>query len=427
VINASNKGAGDPYVFAYEKPGLATILLVARQPGLGSAGPPATGNNITLASSLNSGSQIVLSTSGATLSGGGSAGQMAPGTIFFVNGTNLSDTSAAAPTDATQLPFELAGVELYVDGMRTPLFSVSPTQIKAVMPWSVYGASTASSWLRITRTDGSVTVTNAVNIPIVSSNPGIFADPTPGAPEPRTATALHGSSYATASIQVGGTTQAGDTGVITIGSNSYSYTVSPNDTLVSIEISLINLINANPAELVTASPANEGYTIRLQAKVPGPVGNGISVATSTSTLITNTSGVLLSLTATNTATCCASIAGTLITPANPAVPGETIIIYATGMGLITPDSARITLIGRDGNPYNGPAANAPVDAVSSSGATGGTVLSASLQVGYIGLYQVVIELPTGVPSDARAQLTISQGFHTSNVVTIPVGVSPPLP
>jgi uncharacterized protein (TIGR03437 family) len=420
VIKAANKGGGDPNVFVYEKSPLAAILLVARQPGT-------VGNNVTLATSLNSGSQIVLSNSGATLSGGGSAGQLAPGTILFVNGANLADSSATADTSASQLPFQLAGVELYIDGMRAPLFAVSPTQIKAVLPWSVFGSATASSWLRIAHANGSVTVTNAVNIPVVSSNPGIFADTTPGAPEPRAATAVHGSSYATATILIGGTTQAGDTGVITIGNNRYSYTASANDNLGTIEVGLVNLINANPSEQVVASVANEGFTIALRAKAPGPVGNGISVSTSTSTLGTNISGVLLSLTATNTETCCASIAGSLITPSNPAVPGETIIVYATGMGLITPDSARLTLIGRDGAPYNGPAANTPVDSASSSAASGtGTIISASLEAGLIGIYQVVIELANGVPADAQAQLTISQGFHTSNIVTIPVAAAPQL-
>jgi uncharacterized protein (TIGR03437 family) len=420
VIRAANKGAGDPSVFVYEKSSLAVILLVARQPGT-------AGNNITLATSLNSGSQIVLNNSGSTLSGGGSAGQLAPGAILFVNGTNLADSPAAADTSASQLPFTLAGVELYVDGMRAPLFSVSPTQIKAVLPWSVYGSATASSWLRIAHADGSVTVTNAVNIPVVTSNPGIFADTTPGAPEPRAATAVHGSSYAMATILIGGTNQTGDTGVITIGSNSYSYTAGANDTLATIETGLVNLINANSSEQVVASVANVGYTISLRAKVPGPVGDGISIATSTSTLTTNISGVLLSLTATNTVTCCASIAGTPITASNPAVPGETIVVYATGMGLITPDSARVTLIGRDGAPYNGPAANAPVDQASATAASGtGTIVSSSLVVGLIGIYQVVIQLAGGVPADAQAQLTISQGFHTSNIVTIPVAAAPQL-
>jgi uncharacterized protein (TIGR03437 family) len=427
AINAANKGLGDPSVFVYEKATLSTIVLVARQPGPGTTATPPTGNNITLATSVNTSSQLTLSASGATLSGGGSAGQLAPGTILLVNGTNLADSSASAAASADQLPFTLAGVELYIDGMRAPLFSVSPTQIKAVLPWSVYGSTTASSWLRITRSDGSVTVTNAVNIPIVTSNPGIFADTTPGAPEPRAATAVHASSYATGTIVVSGAIQAGDTGVITIGSNSYSYTVSPNDTLASIEVSLINFINGNPSSEVVAFLANEGFAIRVQAKVPGPAGNGISIATSTSTIATNTGGVLLSLSATNTQTCCASVAGTLVTPSNPAVPGETIVIYATGLGLITPDSARITLIGRDGNPYNGTPANTPVDSISSSaGTASGTIISASLEVGFIGLYQVVIELSNGVPADAQAQLTISQGFHTSNIVTIPVGVAPQL-
>jgi uncharacterized protein (TIGR03437 family) len=428
VINASNKGAGDPSVYVYEENTLSTILFVARQPGPGSTNVnPPTGDNITLATSTSNSATITLTASGANLSGGGSAGQLAPGTIFFVNGTNLADSSATADTTAAVLPFELAGVELYIDGMRAPLFSVTPTQIKAVLPWSVYGSGTVSSWLRIAHADGSVTVTDAVNIPVVNANPGIFADTTPGAKEPRAAIAVHGSSYATATIVIAGTAQAGDTGVITIGNNSYSYTVTATDSLATVELGFVTLINANASELVTASVANEGFTITLQAKLPGPIGDGISVTTTTSTVITNTSGVELSLTATNTETCCASIAGSLITQSNPAVPGETIVLYGTGLGLIMPDSDRLLLIGRDGAPYIGSPANTPIEDVSSAaGAAAGTIISSSLEVGQVSIYQIVIELSSGLTPNPETHFTISQDLNTSNIVTIPVGASPNL-
>lgn len=428
LINASNKGAGDPSVYVYEENTLSTILFVAREPGPGSTNVnPPTGDNITIATSTSNSATITLTASGANLAGGGSAGQLAPGTIFFVNGTNLADSSATADTTAAVLPFELAGVELYIDGMRAPLFSVTPTQIKAVLPWSVYGSGTASSWLRIAHADGSVTVTDAVNIPVVNANPGIFADTTPGAKEPRAAIAVHASSYATATIVITGTAQAGDTGVITIGNNSYSYTVTATDTLGTIELGFVTLINANASELVTATVANEGYTITLQAKLPGPIGDGISVTTSTSTVITNTSGVELNLSATNTETCCASIAGSLITPSNPAVPGETIVLYGTGLGLIMPDSDRLLLIGRDGAPYIGSPANTPIEDVSSAaGSAAGTIISSSLEVGQISIYQIVIELSSGLMPNPQTQFTISQDLNTSNIVTIPVGASPNL-
>lgn len=428
VINASNKGAGDPSVYAYEKDTLSTILLVARQPGVGSASvKPPTGDNITLAASASNSATITLSASGATLGGAGNAGQLAPGTIFFVNGTNLADSAASSDSTAAELPFELGGVELYVDGMRAPLFTVSPTQVKAVMPWGVYGSGTVTSWLRIAHADGSVTVTNAVGIPVVNANPGIFADTTPGAKEPRAAVAVHGSSYATGTVVISGSVQAGDTGVITVGHNSYSYTVSATDSLASVENGLVALINANASEQVVAEVANEGYTIRLRAKIPGPIGDGITLSTGTSTVSTNTQGVSLSLTATNTQLCCANIAGSLITPSNPAVPGETIILYGTGLGLITPDEARLTLIGRDGAPYNGSPANTPIEGVSSAaGAASGTIVSASLQVGLISIYQIVIELSAGLKADPQTQFTISQSLNTSNIVTIPVGATPQL-
>jgi hypothetical protein len=36
------------------------------------------------------------------------------------------------------------------------------------------------------------------------------------------------------------------------------------------------------------------------------------------------------------------------------------------------------------------------------------------------MYEVVLELNNGVPSDQFAQVTISQDIYTSNIVTIPI-------
>ena len=73
----------------------------------------------------------------------------------------------------------------------------------------------------------------------------------------------------------------------------------------------------------------------------------------------------------------------------------------------------------------GPAANAPFGSVSALvGGSSATVVSAALVVGQIGVYQVQLEINSAVTADALAQATISQGFTTSNIVTIPIG-SPP--
>jgi len=428
LINAGN---GDPNVLAIEDAGLATIHLISRQPGL-------PGNNITLATTLSTNATLTLSASGANLAGGVSAAIIAPGTVVLIRGTNLSDTTASAAVNGvlpSTLPFSLEGVEVYFDGIRAGLFSVSPTEIRAAFPFQVTGTNSVSAWVRIAHADDSVTVTTAIGVPVREQAPGIFADETLGAPEPRTAVAVHASSFATGTITIAGTVQAGDTGTITIGDATYSYTVVATDTLTSIETNLINLINADPNAPVHASASPQNFNIRLQALVPGPDGNGVAISTGTSTLATNTSGVLLALTATNTVLCCASVENAPVTAANPALPGETINIYATGLGLICssavvnnfcsviPDPGLSAIV--DGAKYTGPAANAPFASISALvGGASATVISASLMPGQIGMYVVQLEINSAVTPDALAQATISQGLTTSNIVTIPVG-SPP--
>ena len=132
-------------------------------------------------------------------------------------------------------------------------------------------------WVRRKLPDGSVTVTAAVGVPVVDANPGIFADETPGAPEPRIALAVHGSSYATGTISVDGTIQKDDKGTVTIGGNAYVYIVKESDTLASVRDAFVDLINANPDEQVIASAAPAFTRIRVRAKTPGPAGNGITL------------------------------------------------------------------------------------------------------------------------------------------------------
>ena len=97
------------------------------------------------------------------------------------------------------------------------------------------------------------------------------------------------------------------------------------------------------------------------------------------------------MTATNTMLCCANVANAPVTPTNPALPGETIYVYATGLGLVGPNAAKNAIA--DAQAYEGPAANDPQDLL--SGLAQGvsiTVLSAGLEVGGIGVYKLVFEL-----------------------------------
>ena len=125
------------------------------------------------------------------------------------------------------------------------------------------------------------------------------------------------------------------------------------------------------------------------------------------------------MTALNSALCCANVAGTLITTDNPALPGETIYVLATGLGLVLPEAAKNAI--QDGTAYYGPVSNDPNSSVSSlAGGSTASVISAGLMVGAIGIYQVFLELSNALATNPSTQLTISQDIYTSNIIAIPV-------
>jgi len=409
VINAANSGAGDRNVSAVEEPGLATILLNARQPGV-------TGNNVTLASSVSSNATVTATASGSALASGGDAATVAAGTLITINGSNLAESTASADLTQKQLPWELANVQVYFDSMRAPLLMVSPNQINAEIPFEIYGANSISGWVRVRHSDGSVTVTSAIGVPVALAAPGLFADTTPGATEPRKAMALHASSVATGSFSVNGAIQAGDVGNLVIGSNTYTYTVLSTDTLASIRDTFINLINADPNAPVVASAAVDFTRIRVQAKLPGQAGVGIALSTSVSAASTNKNGAVLTLTAANSATCCANTAGAPLTTANPAVAGETILIYGTGLGLPTNNDAF------SGTQYVGPPNASLVPVLAQSGGTSLNVISTGYKVGMVGTNEIALELPPTLAANQLAHVSITQSLIISNIVTIPVGV-----
>ena len=206
-------------------------------------------------------------------------------------------------------------------GLRRRLLYVSPTQINAQVPWELEDTTSVNAYARIKAADGTVTVTAPVAITIVPAAPGIFTYlNTYSATSPPQAIMLHGSDYATGVISVDGGANAGDYGTITINGRTYSYTVQSTDTLVTVRDAFVQLINAKDPE-VTAIATQEYTRIILQAKVQGPDGGGISYSVSTLPAPTVTGGELV-LTALTQQLCCANIAGSFVTDANPAQTGE---------------------------------------------------------------------------------------------------------
>jgi uncharacterized protein (TIGR03437 family) len=401
LVNLINAGDGDPLVYASANLQQLAVILTAREEG-------ADGNDIPYSVAVSDSALVTATAAAATLSGGNDAAKIAPGTLVEILGDALADQVAVASLTEQDLPTQMAGVQVYIDGIRSPLLYVSPTQINAQIPFEVADASSVNAYVRVQWSDGRVTVTNPVAVPIVPQNPGIFGYE---GSEPRAAVALHSSSQAMATISVDGSAIPRDAVAITIEGRNYSYTVQEGDTLVSIRDALVALANHDPQVEVFASGL---FTrVRLRARVPGPAGNGIKLGSATA----DTTSVIISVF--NGTLCCANVAGSLVTEANPALPGETILVYATGLGVIKPNLARLAV--KTGSQYGGQVLNEPLATVSSmAGGKTANVLYAGMKTGTFALYEVHLELNTAQPTNPLTQLTIAQDIYVSNIATIPV-------
>jgi len=405
VVSAANSGAGDPNVLATANPAALEIVLTAKTPGI-------TGNDVTYSTTVSTNGTEVLTTGGANLAGGADAAKIAPGTVVSIQGTDLTDQTASADTTQEFLPTKLAGVSVYFNGIASPIFQVSPTQITAQIPWEVNDTTSINAYVRSERAN-SVVSTTPVAVTIVPANPGIFTnDPTTNA-----AVAFHASSHALGIVSVDGTVTAGDIATVTVEDRTYSYTAVSGDTLDTVRDNLVALLNSDPKVSATASGVYD--RIILQARVEGPEGNGLVFGASAS------SGATVIVTPFSPSLCCANLAGAPVTAENPAVPGEMITVYATGLGLpnLTDTVTPLLATGRQwpvGGPITAPP-NTQDNSVSSlAGGKTADVISATILPGSVGTFQVLLHLNSDIPTDPLTRFTIAQGAFVSNVATLPI-------
>jgi len=374
LINTRNGGNKNVIATPLIRPGFVVMLLTARTSG-------EAGNQVAVAAEVlpakeGETAKTAVTVSGANLAGGQDAAQIAAGSIVTILGDNFTDETEtrSVPLTASFWPRGLANVEVFFDGISAPIQSVSKTQIVAQLPIELRDTSGTNCWVRTVRRDGSITFSVPVGVPVILQNPGIFAEE---GVDPRPGIITHYSSAATATISIDG--------------------------------KLVELINARDTE-VEAFRSGFFTRLRLRSKKLGPDGNGLPIAVKTN----SDAGVIL--TAFNNELCCANVAGARVTEENPAVPGETIVLLATGLGDILPDSANgifFTGIG-----FEGPEFNEPKEFVSSlAGGKTANVLFAGLRPGLIGLYEVHLELNTDLDTNPRTQVTIAQSFQVSNIVT----------
>ena len=97
---------------------------------------------------------------------------ISPGGVMTLFGTGFPTTAAtaAAPPFSTSL----AGVTVSVNGVLAPVYSVTSTQISAIVPFAVTG-STATLVVSVNGTKS-----NTVVVPLAPTSPGIFSFPANG-------------------------------------------------------------------------------------------------------------------------------------------------------------------------------------------------------------------------------------------------------
>ena len=533
TADASLKGGYFPYA----------LRLVANDEGV-------AGNNLRLETAIT-GTAMTIASSGSRFSLGSEARELPPGTMSALFGQDLSDAVYVPEGDVTNLPKQLGGVQVLVNGIVSPIYSVTPNQVNFQVPWEKEGTS-ISVLVRRTTAEGQVMVSAARATPSTRAAPGLFAFP---GLEPRRGVVLHGTGQAEgvvalsapsgstandegalvidppgvdvkiningreylyvtqqddtlakardaiialintanngqgdpqviarpgqqgffsarAFVDFGGTIRAGDVVTITIRDRAYSYTVQEGDTLAIVRNILVQRINLGPNLDGTGDPevtADRDLSVgtvalTVVARDLGTSGNSIPFAvaatpdSATITVETNVeNGVLeggqtppiviltarvassaaneigysasssdegrLVVTARSTNLCCGNEPYSLVTEDNPAIPGESIIVMATGLGLTNPQPSTQGLESGERTP-NSPLFLVPLnsdDFVSSlAGGKTATVEFVGLMPGMVGVYQLNLKLNSDLPDDRNTWLYIAQQIFVSNYITFPV-------
>ncbi|HVV48002.1 MAG TPA: IPT/TIG domain-containing protein, partial [Bryobacteraceae bacterium] len=148
----------------------------------------------------------------------------------------------------------------------------------------------------------------------------------------------------------------------------------------------------------------------------GPAGEHIKVFGQASSTSSNSAGAQLTVSVYNPETDYDHPAGQLVTNDNPAIPGEALYTFATGLGPTNPADIPSGLIYRGGND-NPPAVF--VDSILVQGLVA-TPMNVALVPNTAGIYYVEFALNPTLSTDAFSQLTIAQQLFISNVVTFPI-------
>ena len=227
---------------------------------------------------------MAIERSSSVFTGGANAGDLPPGTLATIFGSNLADAEFGAALDASgKLPTELGGVQVYTNGILSPLFFVGPDQINFQVPWEVEGTSISVYVRRRLASDRiMVSVPRATRTP--ASAPGLFSFPGFGI---REGIVVHGTEFATGSVALsqGGTgaeapVDAGVTVTVTVQDRDYTYVTVGGDTQSSVRDRLVELINAGDGDpdVVATTGRESFFSARADVTFTGEVQSGDTVS-----------------------------------------------------------------------------------------------------------------------------------------------------
>jgi uncharacterized protein (TIGR03437 family) len=214
-----------------------------------------------------------------------------------------------------------------------------------------------------------------------------------------------------------GKSPAAPGGLVTV----YGSNLSPTNLATSqipVPTALANsciTVNGQPIPLIFVSPTQVNAQMPFQAvgaetvvvHTPGGTSGNFNL-----TVQPNAPAVFLSGTAgpeTNLPTIIRAANNTLATDSNPIHPGDSLVIYLTGLGVTNP-------AGTTGYPASGsPLSNAVTAPSVTLGGMNLPVIYAGLAPGEVGVYQMNVSVPGGTPTGLSMPLTINQGSGTITV------------
>ena len=237
-------------------------------------------NGLSLDTEGDRANGLAIERSSSVFTGGGNAGDLPPGTLATIFGSNLADAEFGAALDASgKLPTELGGVQVYTNGILSPLFYVGPDQINFQVPWEVEGTSISVFVRRRSASDRiTVSLPRATGTP--TSAPGLFSFPGFGI---REGVMVHGTEFATGSVALsqGGTgaetpVDTGVTVTITVQDRDYNYVTTGGDTQSSVRDRLVELINAGDGDpdVVARAGRESFFSARANVTFTGEIQSG---------------------------------------------------------------------------------------------------------------------------------------------------------